>query len=141
MKKFAEQIGSAVSGVIGLISGVAPHVLHHVGILTSVAIFSGAWGSVLFGVLGLVLALPFFIRLYRRFGTWIAPGIALGVFAGAFLLSTFLIGPAIQDALTARNKETPAESRDASPGQEETTTTSPDDQEEHDGHHPADEKP
>lgn len=34
--------------------------------------------------------------LRRRFGTWIAPGIALAIFAVMFTVSTLWIGPAIR---------------------------------------------
>lgn len=75
--------------------GLLPHILHHVGPLAGAAVFAGATGSLLFGVLGLVVAIPFLRRMYRKFGTWRAPAIALALFAAAFSLSTFVIGPAI----------------------------------------------
>ena len=33
--------------------------------------------------------------MYRRFGTWVAPAVLLAVMTATFLLSTFVIGPAI----------------------------------------------
>jgi len=70
-------------------------VLHHVGPLAGAALLAGASGKVLFGAIGFVLSVPFLLRLYRRFKTWLAPGIALGAFVAAFSLSTFVIGPLI----------------------------------------------
>ena len=77
--------------------GLLPHLLHHAGPLAGAALFAGATGSLLFGVLGLIVAVPFLRRMYRRFGTWRAPAIALVLFAAVFSISTFVIGPAIND--------------------------------------------
>lgn len=49
----------------------------------------------LFAAIGFVAAIPFLLRLRRRFRTWRAPAIALAVFAVMFSLSSFVIGPAI----------------------------------------------
>lgn len=87
---------AAVMGVVGVVSGIAPHVLHHVGPLAGAALVTGAGGSVLFGILGLAVSVPFLLRLKRRFGSWRAPAIALMVFAAMFTLSTLVIGPAIR---------------------------------------------
>lgn len=84
-----------VSAVFGTLLGLVPHVLHHVGLLAGTALVSGAGGNLVFGVLGLVLSIPLLRRLYRRFDTWIAPAIALAVFAIMFSLSAFVIGPAL----------------------------------------------
>jgi hypothetical protein len=35
------------------------------------------------------------IRLYRCFDTWVAPGLALGVFVIGYLVSSLYIGPLI----------------------------------------------
>lgn len=72
----------------GAVSGVAPHVLHHVGPLAGAALLAGATGRVLFFVLGLVVATPMLIRLYRRFGSWTAPTLALALFALTYTVST-----------------------------------------------------
>jgi hypothetical protein len=45
--------------------GVAPHVLHHAGLFAGAALLAGAGGKALFGALGLVLSLPFPVRLIR----------------------------------------------------------------------------
>lgn len=91
----------ALSVAWGAISGVAPHVLHHVGPLAGAAIFAGVGGQVLFFVLGLAVATPMLLRLYRRFRTWLAPAIAAGIFAIAFLLSSVFLGPLITGSDTA----------------------------------------
>ena len=91
---FARAWGVALaiwSGFIGLL----PHVLHHVGPLAGAALLAGASGIFLFAVIGFVAAIPFLLRVHRRFGTWRAPVIALAIFAAMFSLSSFVIGPAI----------------------------------------------
>jgi hypothetical protein len=47
---------------------VAPHVLHHIGLLAGTALVAGAAGTTFFGLLGLVAAIPLLLRLKRRFG-------------------------------------------------------------------------
>lgn len=87
---------AAVTGTLGTLSGLAPHVLHHVGPLAGAALLAGAAGSALFGALGLLLSVPFLLRLRKRSGSWKAPSIALVVFTLGFALSTLVIGPAIR---------------------------------------------
>lgn len=84
-----------LSTVIAAVSGVAPHVLHHIGLLAGVAILGGVAGTTLFGVLGLAASVPLLLRMRRHFGTWSAPAIALALFAAMFSVSAFVIGPAI----------------------------------------------
>ncbi len=91
-----ERAAAAATGAIGAVSGIAPHVLHHAGPIAGAAVLAGTAGTVLFGVIGLALSVPFLIRLYRRFGTWRAPAVALAVFAVLFTISTTVIGPAIR---------------------------------------------
>ncbi|HEX7747016.1 MAG TPA: hypothetical protein VF462_17360 [Micromonosporaceae bacterium] len=86
---------SALVGAIGAVVGLAPHVLHHIGLLAGTAVVAGTGGTVLFGIVGLVASVPFLLRLRRRLGTWWAPAIGLAVFAVMFSVSAFLIGPAI----------------------------------------------
>jgi hypothetical protein len=86
---------NAATGVVGVVVGLAPHVLHHVGVLAGTALVAGSGGTALFGALGLVLSVPMLLRLRRRFGTWTAPAIGLAIFAAMFALSTWVIGPAI----------------------------------------------
>ena len=88
-------VWTVISGGLGGIVGLAPHVLHHIGPLVGTALVAGAGGTALFGVLGLVASVPMLIKLRRRFGNWWAPGIALGVFTAMFLVSSFVIGPLI----------------------------------------------
>lgn len=75
-------------------------------------IATGAAGNLLFGALGLLFSLPLLRRLYRRFGTWKAPGVALAVSAVMFSLSAFVIGPAI-------NNESPEPAPVQAPGPDE----------------------
>ena len=84
-----------VVGAIGLITGLLPHVLHHIGLLAGTALVAGSGGTALFGALGFLASIPMLVRLYRRFGSWIAPALGLLVFGGMFSLSAFVIGPAI----------------------------------------------
>jgi len=88
-------VWTVISGGLGGIVGLAPHVLHHIGPLVGTALVAGAGGTALFGVLGLVASVPMLIKLRRRFSNWWAPGIALGVFTAMFLVSSFVIGPLI----------------------------------------------
>jgi len=85
----------AISSALGAVLGLAPHVLHHAGPLAGAALFAGAGGSLLFGALGFLLAIPFLLRLHRRFESWRPPLAALALFATVFSVSTFVIGPAI----------------------------------------------
>lgn len=80
------------------LTGLLPHVLHHAGPLAGAALFAGVGGSLLFFAVGLVAAIPFLRRLHRRFASWRAPAIAVGVFAVVFSFSTFVIGPKISGA-------------------------------------------
>jgi hypothetical protein len=93
----------SMTGVVGGIVGIAPHVLHHIGLLAGTAVFAGAGGTALFGAIGLLASVPMLLRLRRRFGTWRAPAIALGVFTAMFALSAFVIGPAISGSSASTN--------------------------------------
>lgn len=86
---------SPVLAVWGAFIGVLPHVLHHVGPLAGAALLAGAAGTALFAAIALAASVPLLLRIYRRFGTWMAPATALVVMAAAFSLSSFVIGPAI----------------------------------------------
>ena len=92
---FRARVSSVLLAAWGAFTGVAPHVLHHVGPLAGAAFLAGAGGRLLFAGIALVVSIPFLLRIYHRFGTWVAPAIALAVMAGMFSLSTFVIGPAI----------------------------------------------
>lgn len=89
------RMGTALSAVWGGLTGITPHVLHHIGPLAGAAILAGTGGRVLFALIALAGSLPFLYRLRRRFQTWAAPAVALGAMAALFALSSFVIGPAI----------------------------------------------
>lgn len=86
---------SAILAAWGAFIGVLPHVLHHFGPLAGAALLGGAGGTALFAAIGFVAAIPFLIRLQRKFRTWRAPAIALAVFVVAFSFSSFVIGQAL----------------------------------------------
>ena len=121
IRRVLASVWNAVTAVVGAVMGLLPHLLHHVGLLGGAVLVTGATGNVLFAVLGIVFSLPLLRRLYRRFGTWKAPALALGVFALMFSLSAFIIGPAISND-------------DPSPDRDRTPVQTPD-RDEHEGHH------
>jgi hypothetical protein len=86
---------SVLAGAWGMVSGVAPHVLHHAGPLAGAAVVAGTTGQVVFFIVGLAVATPLLIRLYRRFGTWVAPAIAVVIFTAAYAVSSLYLGPLI----------------------------------------------
>lgn len=96
----AGRIRHLLTAVWGAVSGVAPHVLHHVGPLAGAAILAGTGGRVLFFVIGLALATPMLIRLYHRFGTWAAPAIAVAVFIVTYTVSSVYLGPLLTGETT-----------------------------------------
>jgi hypothetical protein len=110
-----------VSGAIAVFLGVLPHVLHHAGPLAGAALFAGVGGSVLFGAIGLVAAIPFLLRVRRRCGNWLLPGTLLVTFAAIFSISTFVVGPAIagggddDGGASSGQSAKPASTNDASP--------------------------
>lgn len=79
----------------GAATGVAPHVLHHVGPLAGAALLAGTGGRLLFAALALVVSIPFLLRIRRHFHSWLAPTIALAAMAVTFAVSNFVIAPAI----------------------------------------------
>ena len=103
-------------GVGAAVLGVAPHVLHHVGPLAGAAVLAGAAGTVLFGALGLLAAVPMLLRMRRRTGSWRAPGAALALFTALFVVSTTIVGPAIagddRDATPTPARKAPAPAHD-----------------------------
>ncbi len=92
---------NALTGALGAVAGLAPHVLHHIGLLAGTALVAGAGGTASFGILGLALSVPMLLRLRRRFASWWAPAIGLAVFAVMFSISAFVIGPAINGGASA----------------------------------------
>ena len=91
----AGSLGSVLSSLVAAISGIAPHVLHHVGPLAGTALLAGTGGTILFGVVGFALSIPMLLRLRRRFRTWLAPAVASGIFLIVYLFSSLVVGPAI----------------------------------------------
>lgn len=91
----AKSLATGVSSAVAIVSGIAPHVLHHVGPLAGTALLAGAGGTVLFGLAGFALSIPMLFRLRRRFGTWAAPAVASAIFTGVYLFSALVVGPAI----------------------------------------------
>lgn len=102
------RVRAGVMAAVGAVSGVAPHVLHHVGPIAGAALLTGAGGTALFFVLGLLVSIPLLLRLHRRFQTWAAPAVAVAVFTAAFAISTLVIGPALRgDSSTSTPIEAP----------------------------------
>ena len=89
------RLGAAILAAWGVLIGVAPHVLHHVGPLAGAALLAGSGGKLLFGTLGLVLSIPFLLRLYRRFHSLLAPALATVAFVAVFAFSTLVVSPLI----------------------------------------------
>ena len=85
-----------MSTAVAAVSGVAPHVLHHIGPLAGTAMLSGIGGTVVFGIAGIALSIPMLLRLRRRFGTWAAPALAATLFATVYLATAFLVGPMVR---------------------------------------------
>lgn len=83
--------GAAAGAVLGL----APHVLHHVGLIAGTAFVAGAGGNALLYLVGLIFSLPMLLRIRRRFSSWLAPGIGVLIFTALFLLSALVVGPAL----------------------------------------------
>lgn len=120
-------VRDALGAVVGAALGLLPHLLHHVSLFAGALVITGAAGNVLFGALGLLLSVPLLRRLYRRFGTWKAPALALAVFAAMFSLSTLVIGPALSGNEPGATP-TPPSSGTPEPG-------APSGSLDHDGHH------
>lgn len=110
-ERAAAIISSAVAGILG----VLPHVLHHVGPLAGAALLAGTGGTLLFGAIGLVAAVPFLLRVRRRCGNWRVPGALLATFAVMFSISAFVIGPAISGD-GGDSSSTPAPTEQTAPG-------------------------
>ena len=109
------------SGLVSAVLGLAPHILHHAGPLAGAALFAGVGGSLLFGAIGLIAAVPFLVRMKRRCGSWRRPLAALVVFGAVFLISTFVVGPALtgEDTDGAKPGPRPAEQPAAPSGHEQ----------------------
>jgi hypothetical protein len=97
----------ASTGVIGVVVGLLPHLLHHVALLAGTALVAGSGGTALFAVVGLGASIPMLLRLRRRCESWWAPAIGLGLFAAMFAISAFVIGPAISGVNDTGGPSTP----------------------------------
>lgn len=102
-----QAVRSGLVGAVGVVSGLLPHLLHHIGLLAGTAVVAGSGGTAVFAIVGLVASVPMLLRLGRRFGTWKAPAIGLAVSVLLFLLSAFVIGPAISGARSAPAPSSP----------------------------------
>ncbi len=76
-RRFGARVWGAVVAGLGVVTGIAPHVLHHAGPLAGAALLAGFGGKAIFFALGLVLSLPMLRRLCRRFQTLVAPALAV----------------------------------------------------------------
>lgn len=99
---------TTVLGLWAVVTGAAPHVLHHIGPLAGTAIVAGVGGRVLFGIAGFVATIPMLRRLRRRTGSWRTPGLALAAFAVIYTLSTAFVGPAIGAATNPDGSTSPS---------------------------------
>lgn len=90
---------TVLTGALGVVSGAAPHVLHHVTPLLGAALVAGAGGTILFAALGFAASVPFLLRLRWRFGTWWAPAVATVIYAAMFTASTLWVAPLINDVI------------------------------------------
>jgi hypothetical protein len=90
---FSARLWGTFTAAWAIVTGVTPHVLHHVGPLAGAALLAGIGGKAIFFALGLVLSLPMLRRLYRRFGTLVAPALAVVAFAAIFTFSSLVIAP------------------------------------------------
>jgi hypothetical protein len=105
-RSLRQRTGGIISAAVAAVLGVAPHVLHHAGPLAGAALLAGTAGTLLFGAIGLVAAVPFLLRVHRRCGNWRVPAALLATFAAMFLLSAFVIGPAITSSGSDSGKST-----------------------------------
>ncbi len=114
------RLWGGIVACFGVVTGVAPHVLHHVGPLAGAALLGGFGGQVLFFALGIALSVPLLLRLYRRFGTLVAPAVAVVAFATIFTFSSVVVAP----LLTGDDSPaTPTEQPQGHGGHHPTVTT------------------
>lgn len=111
---------AATRAALGSLLGLAPHVLHHVGIVAGTALLAGVWGNLALYAVGLLLSIPMLKRLRARFRSILAPITGAAIFTIMFLFSAFVLGPAINPPQVA--PVTPIQQSEANSG--------------HAGHHP-----
>ena len=117
-------IGSAVAAFLGLL----PHILHHAGPFAGAALLGGIGGSLLFGAIGFIAAIPFMLHLHRRSGGWRLPAMAMAVFALVFSFSTFVIGPVINESDSGSSGSSASQQQNGSPTPGESESA-------HESHH------
>ncbi len=94
-------------GAGGLVMGAAPHVLHHIGLVAGASLLAGTAGTLLFGVLGLLAAVPVLVTVRRRTGGWLLPGAGLVLFAALFVLSSLVLAPLLTGAWSSGDSDRP----------------------------------
>lgn len=95
LRRLGTRTWALIIAAWGALTGIAPHVLHHVGPLAGTALLAGVGGRLLFAAIALLVSVPFLLRIHRRFQNWLAPTIALAAMAVTFTLSTFVFAPLI----------------------------------------------
>ena len=113
------RVRMAVSAAVAAALGLLPHILHHAGPLAGAALLGGVGGSLLFGAAGLLLSIPFLLRVHRHCGNWRVPAALLATFAIVFSISTFVIGPAISGGEEASAPSGPAPAQTPQPSAHE----------------------
>lgn len=88
-------IWAGLRAAVGALMGLAPHVMHHIGLIAGAALLTGALGNSVLYAVGLLLSIPLLNRLRRRFNTWRAPILGVAAFTVLFWVSVFVIGPLI----------------------------------------------
>ena len=95
---FGARVWGGIVAVWAVLTGIAPHVLHHAGPLAGAALLAGVGGKAIFFLIGLALSIPMLRRLQRRFGTLAAPAVAVALFAALFTFSSLVIAPRLTGA-------------------------------------------
>ena len=123
-------VRDTAGAILGAALGLLPHLMHHISLFAGAVVISGAAGNLALGVVGLLLSVPLLRRLYRRFGSWMAPALAVAAFAAMFSVSALVIGPALSgDDVVAPSSDAPS-SDTSDPG---TPGSDPEHAEHHDG--------
>ena len=81
-----------LSGAIGWTAAMAPHILHHAGLLFGAALVAGATGTLLFGAIAVIAMAPMLVRLHRRTDSWIAPAAMVALMVVMFSVSRLMMG-------------------------------------------------
>ncbi len=110
-----QRAAALISAAVAAGLGVLPHILHHVGPLAGAALLAGTAGTLLFGAIGLIAAIPFLLRVHRRCGNWRVPAALLATFAVTFTLSALVIGPAISGSGAGNGKPTTTQTTPGAP--------------------------